>query len=152
MGVGGNSKRLVTFYLCSVFSTGSCEEGSFFFPHPFFLFWYFFWKVGTGKMSAHMKVLGSGCMEECIFSQSYMHLMDESASQNSAWPPLVLVPGRPDCCWQWCQFAGSFGSAGKLRGLYREWDGEPPSSYRLFLLPASLPASLPLWQLYWGKI
>lgn len=43
-----------------------------------------FWKASTGKMSANMKVLGSGCMEEYIFSQSYIHLMDESASQNGA--------------------------------------------------------------------
>lgn len=55
-----------------------------FFSPAFLSFLAFFWKVSTGKMSANMKVLGSGFVEECIFSQSYIHLMDESASQNSA--------------------------------------------------------------------
>ena len=41
LGGGTLNKRPVTFYVCSVYSTGSCEEGSFF-SHPFFLLGYFF--------------------------------------------------------------------------------------------------------------
>lgn len=44
-------------------------------------FWYFLWKADTGKISANIRGLGFGCVEECIFSQNHMYLMEESGQK-----------------------------------------------------------------------